>query len=507
MEALKYIPKNATSVLEINTKDILEKLKSDNYTIDSVFKTMDLDSNSKALTEIYDYNKPLFIFYKSSSSIAEGNQMLSGIIVPLTSKGNLETYIKTHLPGKAIVEDKAFSYVQINNNTICGWKDNTLICLNNQGGANTDLLSNFLSLKKEESLYSNKDAEKALSEKGDICFFVNSSQSLNNLPFIGITKASDLVDNTYGYGTINFDKGVIDIKSNQHLNATMVDLIKKNPSQDLSGNALSSFPGKPQGLLDISFNMKQLVSFLDYAGVKNTVNDYLQKIGSSIDDLSAAFTGEIALAFSNLDLQKKDLSAGNLRMTSLPSANFVLTLPIADKSAYDKFTIALARMGFFVPYNGALVPKIFADSAASMFYNANDKAVTLASSKNLLDSFVNNKGRVELPSDISNKNKTSIFYLDAQNILSSLPATGSDSLQTILVKNTFKSMKGSADNLKGNIATANLSIILMNDQQNSLSQILRFVSALKKMSKDSPAGFGSMDTNIPPPPNIDTTIR
>lgn len=507
MESLKYIPKNATSVLEISSKGILEKLKADNYTMDSVSQALNLDSDAKALLEIYDYHKPLFTFSKNTSSIAEGNQIVSGIIVPLSSKEKLETYIKTHLADKTIATSKNFSYIQVNDNAICGWQSNILIYLNNRAGASVDQLFNLFNLKKEESLASNKDAQKALSQQGDICYFINSSQALDNLPVVGITKAADLAENTYAYGSISFNKGSIDIKSNQYLNQTMVDLIKKNPTANISGDALSSFPGKPEGLLDISFNMKQLISFLDYAGVKNTVNDYLQRIGTSLDDLSAAFTGEIAIAFSNLDLQKKDLSAMNRAIPSLPSVNFVITLPIADKGAYDKFTGALARMGFFVPYNGTLVPKVFAEPTASMSYNANNKAVALASSTNLLDSFLNNKGKIDFPQELDNKNKTSLFYVDVQSILSKLPASGSDSLQTLLVKNTFKSMEGNADNLKGNMATASLSIKFIDGRQNSLSEILKFVSALKKMSKENPAGFGDMDTNIPPPPNVDTTVK
>lgn len=528
LEQTKHIPKDATLVMAINPMSFYDKLKEHKAELDTLIgsfaqKMMNSDSATKqgALAkEAFDFQKSFFFFVKASNSIAEGKSINAAFVVPLKDKDKFVELLKSTGESLDISQGTGFSFA-IKQKATFGWNNDIAIIIPS-GGYYTDtlgqkaVLESLFNLKESESIADNKSFTKSFTTKADISYYTNSSQSFTAVSVLALTKASDLVKDTYSAGTINFDDGEVALKITSYPNPTLLDLLKKNPATKLSGNALENYPGKPQAIADISINFKQLVSILNYMGVDQMINPFLQKQGLSLDDVAAAFKGEIAVAASNFRMEQKQSPYFNT-MISAPKADYLLCVPIADKKAYDKIIAAIynADNTAFINQNGQIIPT--AVIQGGLGFLANDTYLLLGSSPSLVDSFANAKGKISLPDDADKnlKGKTSYFYGDLQSLLNMIPANGSDSSTILLSRNTFKDFSAWGNELKGDTFSGEAHLYLQDSKQNSLITLLKYSQQVKmnedNYNKNLPATDSvsvpdnDMNTNIPVPPNVDTS--
>jgi len=526
LEQTKHIPKDATLVVAVNPMSFYDKLKDHKAELDTLIgsfsqKMMHSDSAKKQgeLTkQAFDFQKSFFFFVKASNSIAEGKSVNAAFVVPLKDKDKFVELLKSTGQDINISQGTGFSFV-IKQKATFGWNNDIAIIIPAYGGYMDTLgqkavLESLFNLKENESIADNKSFTKSFTTKADISYYTNSSQSLTAVSMLALTKASDLVKDTYSAGTINFDDGDVDLKIASYPNPALLDLLKKNPAEKLSANTLENYPGKPQGIADISINIKQLISILDYMGVNQMINPFLQKQGLSLDDVAAAFKGEIAIAASNFRMEQKQSPYFNA-MTSSPKADYLLCVPIGDKKAYDKIITAIynADNTAFVNQNGQVVPTAVTQSGLGFLVN--EKYLLLGSSPSLVDSFATAKGKISLPGDADKnlKGKTSYFYGDLQSLLNMVPASGSDSATIVLSRNTFKDFSAWGNEVTGDTFSGEAHLHLLDSKQNSLITLLKYSQQVKvnedNYYKNLPAADSipdnDMNTNIPIPPNVDTT--
>lgn len=530
VEQIKHIPKDATLVLAINPMSFYDKMKNNKGEIDSLINSfVDKMANSDSVKqqgelakEAFDFKKSVYFFIKASNSIAEGKSISGATIIPLKNKDKFVAFLKSTNPLLNISEETGFSFTQ-SNKFAAGWNKDIAIILSSgnyaEETANKASLESLFNLKESESIASDDKFLKSFDAKSDISFYTNSSQSVSAFSMLALTKASDLVKDVYSAGTLNFNNGSIDINLTTYPNSTLLDLVKKNPAAKLNGESLQNYPGQPEGIIDFSINIKQLISILNYMGVDQMINPFLQKQNLSLDDIAAAFKGEIAFAASSFRIEQKQSPYYNATVSS-PQFNYLLCIPVADKKAYDKIISAIygADNALFVNKNGQYVPATIAQSGQGFLVN--DKYLLLASSQSLIDSFDNAKGKIIWPEGAEKniKGKTSYFYGDLQNILSAIPATGgSDSSVIALSKNTFKEFDAWGNDLKGNKFTGEAHLYLQNTKENSLITLGKYFQQLKSYedkyknaalaadSLNTPSADDNMNTNIPVPPSIDTS--
>ncbi|HEY0297892.1 MAG TPA: hypothetical protein VGB84_01610, partial [Arachidicoccus sp.] len=228
--------------------------------------------------------------------------------------------------------------------------------------------------------------------------------------------------------------------------------------------------------------------------------------------------GEFAFAVSNFRMKQAIVPGYNIT-TNSPALDFLFCAPVADKKSYDKIINTLAKIqpDMFVNKNGQMVPAIFAQNGSGTAFLANDKNLIIASSQGLLDSFANGTGHISLPDDAAKnmKGKTSYVYGDFKNILSNIPAEGSDSALVVLSKNTFDYFNAWGNEISGNSFKGEAHLKFQNEKQNSLITLLNYFQQIKTASdsyKSSVSSSGSttsdsddMNTNIAVPSNVDTT--
>lgn len=504
-KGLTLIPKDATAVFSINFNQIQEKLKDGNFNTDSLMDVLKTQDSVFVLLKDFDLRQPLLAFVKNSSTMMAGKDLLSGFVASISDRADLEKNLKNLYPDKNIEKGKNASYIQLKDNTYAAWNDGFMISL--VGSALTaDQVDALFAMKKDASMADNKEAVKLLTVKSDLSFYVNGNGSLASIPFISMSKASDLIKDNYGGGTINFEKGKVLFDAKYYLNGTLTDLIKKNPTKDLAGDGLKNFPGKPLGFFEVSFNLKQILSFLEYAGVKNTADVYLKNMGLSLDDLQKAFVGEINVALSDVGVTTQSIPFGDTSLTiNRPEPKVLVNIPIADKASYDKIVTALGTVGMFVNQNGQWVPKELIDPSKGV-YIANNKSVIYATDKTLADAFLSGSKSIEYPKDLDRKNKTSIGYVDLGKMIQAMSRSGQNQDSSLqLAIQTFDDVSMSADNIKGNVCSYTMVLHLKDQSKNSLPVLMEFVKKndlLNKAKKSADTLDDSMNTNIQPPPSM-----
>jgi hypothetical protein len=169
----------------------------------------------------------------------------------------------------------------------------------------------------------------------------------------------------------------------------------------------------------------------------------------------------------------------------------------------------MEEKGWMVDNNGQYeIPGL---ASAGFTLKVTDKNFYIASSPELLQQYESGApGKSSLPADIRSKinGKSGAFYIDINQILQAVPASGSEEDMLVLDKSKalFKDIVATFDASKGGESSGQMELRLMNDKENSLSAMLHFVLDIGKYEKsrhhkmdDSP--LGDSTSTLPPTPS------
>jgi|GEM_PF-2296100 len=494
---LNYVPKDANIIMSFNVMQMHDKLKDGNINIDSLTNSFKTQDSSFALLSYLNLKKPVLTYIQYKSSVMTGKDVLVGTIGQLSDKSGFEKKLTALNPGKSIEKKDGYSLLTVNNNNCYAWNDKIVILY--AGNNVVDKVPTLFSLKKDASAADDKNAAKFLNKKGDINFYTSSQDGATGIPMLSMTKISDLIKGNYGGATLNFEKGQIVSDGDFYYNKTLIDLIKKNPSKDIDKAVLAHFPGKPLGLLQVSFNLKQLFSFLDYAGVTNMIEGYMKNLGISLDDVASAFTGQFAVAAQSV--------AGSAAGASTPK--MLLTAPIANKASFDKVMGALAKMEIVEQRGGQWVPKgVSADQSWS--FHSDNKALVVCTDKAISDAFISGSGQMVYPKNLDFSDKTCAFYLDINTLLSQIASKDASAASADLQLGiqTLDDMDITTTNLKGDHATTNMVVRFKDKSQNSLPVLVGLLQQISKNRKENSLQQLPMNTDssiVPLPKGLDDT--
>jgi hypothetical protein len=285
----------------------------------------------------------------------------------------------------------------------------------------------------------------------------------------------------------------VDIES--YYNKDLVNLIKKNPSPGLNSGIIENYPGNVNGFAAISFNPKLISEIIRFIGMDGTINQFLQgqQFNLNMDDIAAAFKGDIAVILSNLRQEEVNSEFNPGHTYKKTAVDYLVNIPIGDKKKYDKLMSELVAKGLLEQKDGQYIPK-GAGADTSVAFSTDDKGIIVASSKSLIQQYKSGNSKVNLPTEVKRNIDGKVFslYADLQSILLQVPSTGIDSFYSAKARQTFKDFSGFNDKLKDDFIYSNFRLRTMNDQENSLVTLLKYASDLSAYEKKEDA-----NTNMP----------
>jgi hypothetical protein len=319
-----------------------------------------------------------------------------------------------------------------------------------------------------------------LKKKGDIHFWSNASGKLTALPMMGMTKIGDLFKDTYTDGTLDFENGKMVATSETHINHTLSDIINKYPSAGIDKDMITSYPNSINGFGIISFNPKVLLDILHYLGFDMMVDSYATQLGFDMNDVMNAFSGDICIVASNFFMNENNLP-GTDNMNTSGKGDYILNLRMGDKAAFDKVMTGLTNKNI-LSKNGDQYQLGMAGGHDFVIETTGD-ALLIGSSDELIKSYESGKSKTNLPGDVEKEinNKSAALYIDINSMLKNSNAKDTIDVKILNVaKETFKNFIATSDKGDGKTITSNLELNFINQNENSLASLAKFVAVARK---------------------------
>ncbi len=484
-----YIPKDAATVFVVDVKSITDKINSSGITMDSIVNMMDKHGTDVTWSEIQnsgvDLTKSFYVFTSSINSMQNGNTENSGMVASLSAKGQLESFIQKKLNTPNVKTDSKYKYVDLKDGSVLGWDDHVMILSsvkqNKQTTADEALshqqLTTLFTQSESNSLASISEFKTAMNKPGDIHFWLNASGSLNNIPMLGMTKITSLFQDTYTDGTIDFENGKAVASAETHFNKTLSDILEKYPSREIDKSMISRYPQPINGFGVMSFNPKVLVDILHYLGYDTMADGYTSQMGFSTNDIVNAFSGDIAVIFSDFKMEDKPIPYLPGVQSKRPGGEFLVTMRIGDKAAFDRLMNGLVNKNILSKNGdqyelGAFGGHGFViETTSNNLFIASDDALVKAYEANTTTSALND----DIQKDIDGKSMA--MYIDIAGMLRKANTDDTTSVKTTQAAlATFKNFIASADKSDGKSVTGNLELNFVNTNENSLASLVKFIS-------------------------------
>lgn len=500
-------------VLDMNWKSLSEKAAKANIKWDSLFSSLsshDADSSiaegKKRLEDFMhsgvDLESNVYMYVKTGGSMMKGQTVSGGIIAGIKDVAVFESYIKKQ-PGAAEVKKEGnYSYTTIDDNLFVGWNKDVVI-VSGDGGQTADktnastpaqILTPIFSLKEDESVASIPEFADLVQEKGDMIVWTNSSNALSTVPLLGLTKAADLLKDSYGGGTVNFEDGKVVADFKSYSGKDLEAIWKKYAGPTVNMDMVNQYPSPVSGFAVFSFNPEIITEIIKFAGMESTANQFLEKAGFSLADITKAFKGDFAIVFSDLGVKETETDYDGVKIKgSVPEAKLLFNATIGDKASYDKIVTSLAKSGNMIEENGQFVPPGF----DGISWNMNGKNLIIATDSSLVQPYLANKGNAAVPADIAEKakGKSMAVYININQVLGSISGDSSVNKATALAKETFKDIMVTSDNFNGKYVGGNLQLTTANDKENSLATLIKFFASFSKQIQHQERKFMQNDSN------------
>ncbi len=506
-----FIPKDATMIFSVNARSVAEKLSKSSVNLDSLFNTIFKDSSRSDVAKMksavgdlknagIDWTSDVYFFLKNKGSVMGGQQNTFAAIALMKDAGKFEQYLKKQRPEAAVKKESKYSYATLDNDLTVGWNSDVIILAGNKEynrapsssaneASDAHLLLNTLYEQKEsESVASIPEFVDLAKEKSDAAFWTNSSGLLNNVPMLGMTKASDLFNNSYSATTINFEDGEIVAASKAYSSPALRDILKKYPGQKVNMDMINKYPSSNiDGFMLVSFNPQILIDIVKFSGFDTQVNQYMSEMGFTLDDVAKAFKGEFSFIVSDIAVVTKPNPYYPQMNTTRPDAKYLFNAKVGDKASFEKIMNALVAKGMLVKTGDQyMLPQSFPGTS----YLINSQDIIVASDSAVVGQYVAGSGKAVLASDVNGKVSGKPFgaYIDVNRILQAFPLdstfTADEAATMNKAKATFKDIVGSTDNFDGKLVKSSIQLRMVDGKKNSLASLAEFLAETVKNLHD-----------------------
>jgi hypothetical protein len=517
-----HIPKNASVVIGINTKNLHSKIEKNQDLLTSIFRThasSDTSTNN-AKQELEDLkNSGLDLqenFYVSM--IRKGGGMgaaarnIIAVVGGVKDASKLGAYISKKHPTSEVKKEKDYSYASVDGDNMIAWNDEVAVFIRNEqtysggmeydstthtfnlkrpGNNSSDLKSEvdtYFTLKEDNSVASIPEFRDLMQEQVDATLWANSGASLESFP-VTLPNVRELLANSYTAGTLNFEDGKIEIKSKSYYSQQLRDILKKYTGPVADVNLIENYPSNNiNGFLVFAFNPEVINAVVRYLQVGGVVDNFLTKtMGTNytLQEMLKAIKGDFAVMFSDFQIGSpkainQTIEGQQIQTVTYNSGNLLINVPVGDKVEMRKLMDNLAKNGLVTKVNNEykLTQQV---RGLGIKLSVDDKNLLIATDSSLITKYKSKAGKLKIANDVMNdfKGKSAIFYLDIENILNGVAGNPADtSNQKILTKakETFKDVKAYTNNFNGKYVEGHCEIRFKNTNENSLISLLQFVN-------------------------------
>ncbi|MCW3462341.1 DUF4836 family protein [Chitinophaga nivalis] len=479
----KHIPKTAGVVLDLNAKQISQKLVTNGVTMDKLFSAVQNKDTANQMTKAWKDAENSGVDLKGHffasvvfQGVATENKSYLSLTASLTDAAKFEDYLKKNVPDFSLKTQNDFKYIwQEKQQAVIGWTKSTVIYIslfnandlqkfappgtpglpaptdNNEyqeeaavadsavavpaalvaaeetaPKAWVDEIDHLFHLKKEETAGSIEAFAKLLKENADMGVFVNPEAIYNSAQFTMIpANFKKLMQDSYYTGTVNFEKGKIVMDGSSFMGKELAAIYKKSDKKVIDMDMLKKYPSDNiTGFLSYAFDFHVIGEIIKSTGMDGLANAFLSgKSGLTLDDILNAFEGQLTYIASDFAITKKESEYFPGEFTEKPEAKWIFNLKVGNKDAFNKVMTSPLLKDMFAREGDRYVISNPMVAAGFPPISITEKFITVGSDSVLLQQYLAGKGSIKLPEGIESKVKGSMIggYVDLEKITKTIP--------------------------------------------------------------------------------------
>ncbi|HUC83304.1 MAG TPA: DUF4836 family protein [Flavisolibacter sp.] len=330
---------------------------------------------------------------------------------------------------------------------------------------------------KEESLFEDERFSDIMKEKADMHFWMNSSELYSDVAgLMSMMKAGALMqDNAMG-GTINFEDGKITSRMKQFYGKELQKAMANWKFKDIDAAVLDRIPSQNViGVFAMNMDPAGLKEFVKALGFDGMVNMMLSKQNLTLDELVGATKGQFVMALT--DLQMKDTlksygvdDSGQVATypSTEPDMTFLFAADVAQKQTFDKLLNLAKEESPTMPFT----------------YQLNNDWFVAGNKADAVNAFAAGNASTKHAFTDKLKGTYAGFYLDIQRLLKT-NFTKEPMGQSMLSEAAavWQDVVMTSGEYKNGVATAEITINMVDKKTNSLKQMNQFIEKLNATKK------------------------
>lgn len=396
-----YIPDNAGAVIRFNPESLMDKadfeaVKKMAFFQDGLEKAK---AESKELAGILENPTNSGVDLKKSSFISlffEGkNEPRVGVYLPLADRSKFEEFLHNSTADFEQSKYTGGTFYSTGSGGFVVYDDRAILIY----GENKNY--DGLIAEASHSIARNKNFTKFTRGKGDLSYWMSSA------PFMEMMGSSDAVQalkmfkeddlkNNFSHGYLNFEKGSIEMDAKSYLSSGLKSDLSLIFGDGVHHDFSKNFPAKQlQGIYTFSISPRgvyQLSKEYMFSGMVEQEAE--SKLGLTMDELTKAFSGDIAVASyipENVD-----------KHSFIKKAGLIYALAIGQKKTFHRMMNNMVEKGLLTQDGNTY--RLDGMMNGVQFYQKADVFYAVVSKDNtLLDQLVS--GNFETSTDIQKKIK------------------------------------------------------------------------------------------------------
>lgn len=546
-EMTKHIPKDASYVIGFNMKQMQDKLVKEQLTFDNFISFLqgDKDSAYTKAKKFYDDIKssgldteaPVYMYMNLDPANMQTMKGQVSFLFAVKDADKMEAYIKKNAAGAVIGKGDGFSHVAMpgNANGSLGWNKEFAVAVlelggssysfddysvdstgtapnlkNDGGNKNLTALNAVFKMKESESVAANSEFKDLVGKNADM-FIWTSTNSFSGMPGIPLPKLKDFMKDNYSATTINFEEGKVIMDGDAIVNETLKTILSKYAGPEVNMDLLENYPSSNvDGAVAVNFNPEIIMAFVKELGFEGLADMGLASQGITTADITKAFKGEMAFAFSDFAVKQEPASWDSSYMMDKPSAKWMLNIKVGDKPSFDKLMSVAMKSGGVEKQGDKYVIKGMGenDKTAISITGSN---VIVTGDDATLGAYLAKSTKIGLSDEVKKKfTGPTALYFDIKKILASVPTQKDTSDMLVMEKSKalFKEVWGNTSNYSRGKVHSHFELTLQDEKTNSLAQLAKFfqfAATEMKKKRDKQAAEYS-EYNFSPPDSTGSAV-
>ncbi len=519
------VPKDAALVLHLNNASLASKLSWKDVKASTWFREMHQKANDSLLQKMLDNPEAsgidatagLTFFMKNQGRGAYG--VLEGNIKDAVA---FEAFTKQTSKGATVKKEGDLMMVQYSGEALAAWNAKKFAfifdvpnfgSMNPMGNAaanqnrtkfTTDSLKKFVtavfSLTNENSMDSDERFVSMMKEKGDMHLWMNSENLYGGMMsgMLSMMKLNVLMQGNVSASTLSFDAGKIAMNSKQYVGKELAAIFEKYPLQPVDASVINRIPSQNVvAAMAMNWPPEAMKAFLQTAGFDGMANAFLGNYNYSLDELLAAYNGQMLLSVSDFEIKKEEMKLEGMDapyVATKPDVSVLLGLSVKDKASFDKLlSVVRSQMG---------------DAMNQVSYKVNSDWFAIGNKPETVDKFLAGaNNNVAFTSKISGHPYG--MYIDIQKIMKSAqPMIGGNTPSPMLDASMqlWQDVIVTGGEWKDGYLTSNMTVNMVDQKTNSLQQMNKYFDQLAAAAKKQEQAMNQMrvDTTDVMPPIVET---